>query len=259
MVVGTEDELIARLRAGARLARDARGFKVWDPRTNSWERVSVELRDLAAILYARQKYERARERAGNLDEVVKEEDYSHIVSLIRQRVDPRAPILQKWVEDIAWWQHVLHDTTTKILPDLLSRLSINEIDLENPERTAEAMVRHYVELRTAAQGAQALRQKYEEELKARDEKIRMLEDRLKLLQDAYNQLKDLYDSLAARTKRTLEFFLRQIVPYLPSDAQDVYRVLASRVQKIWEGAEEPPPASPATAPRPAVAQPRLRT
>ncbi|MFP3287612.1 MAG: hypothetical protein RXP86_10165 [Acidilobus sp.] len=259
MVVGTEDELIARLRAGARLARDARGFKVWDPRTNSWERVSVDLRDLAAILYARQKYERAREEAGNLDEVVREEDYSHMVSLIRQRVDPRAPILQKWVNDIAWWQHVLHDTTTKILPDLLSRLSINEIDLEDPEKTAEAMVRHYVELRTAAQGAQALRQKYEEELRARDKKIRMLEERLKLLQDAYNQLKDLYDSLAARTKRTLEFFLRQIVLYLPSDAQDVYRVLASRVQKIWEGAEEPPPASPAPAPRPAVAQPRLRT
>jgi hypothetical protein len=176
--------------------------------------------------------------------LVREEDYSHMVSLIRQRVDPRAPILQRWVEDVAWWQHVTNDTTTKILPDLLSRLSVNEIDLENPERTAEAMVRHYVELRTAAQGAEALRQKYEEELKARDEKIRMLEDRLKLLQDAYNQLKDLYDSLAARTKRTLEFFLVQIVPYLPSDAQQVYRVLASRVQKIWEGAEEPPPASP---------------
>ncbi|MCQ4448956.1 MAG: hypothetical protein NO076_06935, partial [Sulfolobales archaeon] len=31
--------------------------------------------------------ERARERAGNLDEVVREEDYLHMVSLIRQRVD----------------------------------------------------------------------------------------------------------------------------------------------------------------------------
>jgi hypothetical protein len=50
--------------------------------------------------------------------------------------------------------------------------------------------------------------------------------------------------VVVRTKRTLEFFLVQIVPYLPSDAQQVYRVLASKVQKIWEGAEEPPPASP---------------
>jgi len=254
MVVGTEDELIARLRAGARLARDAGGFKVWDPRTNSWERVSVELRDLAAILYARQKYERARERAGNLDEVVREEDYSHMVSLIRQRVDPRAPILQRWVEDVAWWHQVLNDTVVKLLPDLLSRLDVNEIDLEHPERTAEAIVRHYMEMVTAARNAEALRRKYEEELRAKEAKIRALEGRLKVIQGAYDDLERLFDSMIARTKKTLEFFLRQIVPYLPSDARDVYRVLASGVQRIWEGAEGPPPAPPATAPRPAVAQ-----
>ncbi|MFP3172214.1 MAG: hypothetical protein RXQ79_04130 [Acidilobus sp.] len=254
MVVGTEDELIARLRAGARLARDARGFKVWDPRTNSWERVSVELRDLAAILYARQKYERARERAGNLDEVVREEDYSHMVSLIRQRVDPRAPILQRWVEDVAWWHQVLKDTIVKLLPDLLSMLDVKEVDLEHPERTAEAIVRHYMEMVTAARNAEALRRKYEEELRAKEAKIRALEGRLKVIQGAYDELERLFDSMVARTKKTLEFFLRQIVPYLPSDAQDVYRVLASGVQRIWEGAEGPPPASPATAPRPVVAQ-----
>jgi len=120
----------------------------------------------------------------------------------------------------------------------LARLNVNEIDLEDPEKTAEALVRHYVELRTAAQGAEAIRQKYEEEIRVRDEKIKMLEDRVKLLQDAYNQLKDLYDSLAARTKLTLEYFLRQIIPYLPRDAQETYRVLASRIQKIWEGVEQ---------------------
>jgi len=254
MVVGTEDELIARLRAGARLARDARGFKVWDPRTNSWERVSVELRDLAAILYARQKYERARERAGNLDEVVREEDYSHMVSLIKQRVDPRAPILQRWVEDVAWWHQVLNDTIVKLLPDLLSMLDVNEVDLEHPERTAEAMVRHYMEMVTVARSAEALRRKYEEELRAKEAKIKALEGRLKVIQGAYDELERLFDDIAARTKKTLEFFLRQVVPYLPSDAQGVYRVLASGVQRIWEGAEGPPPASPATAPRPAVVQ-----
>jgi hypothetical protein len=254
MVVGTEDELIARLRAGARLARDARGFKVWDPRTNSWERVSVELRDLAAILYARQKYERARERAGNLDEVVREEDYLHMVSLIRQRVDPRAPVLQRWAEDVAWWHQVLNDAVVKLLPDLLSRLNVNEIDLEHPERTAEAIVRHYMEVRTAARNAEALRRKYEEELRTKEAKIKALEGRLKVIQGAYDDLERLFDSMIARTKKTLEFFLRQIVPYLPSDARDVYRVLASGVQRIWEGAEGPPPASPATAPRPEVAQ-----
>ena len=240
MVIKDEEELRRRIEEGWWISRDSAGVKLKDPRTGRSERVAKELEPLAIELH---EGRRSADGQGPQKGPATEEDVRQIASLIRQKVDSRAPILQKWVNDIAWWQHVTNDTTTKILPDLLSRLSINEIDLENPERTAEAMVRHYVELRTAAQGAEALRQKYEEELKARDEKIRMLEDRLKLLQDAYNQLKDLYDSLAARTKRTLEFFLVQIVPYLPSDAQQVYRVLASKVQKIWEGAEEPPPAS----------------
>jgi len=185
--------------------------------------------------------------------VVREEEYSHMVSLIRQRVDPRAPILQRWVEDVAWWHQVLNDAIVKLLPDLLSRLNVNEVDLEHPERTAEAIVRHYMEMVTAARSAEALRRKYEDELRAKEAKIKALEGRLKVIQGAYDGLERLFDGVVARMKKTLEFFLRQIVPYLPSDAQNVYRVLASGVQRIWEGAEGPP-APPATAPRPAVAQ-----
>jgi hypothetical protein len=239
LVVDKEEDLRARVQAGWYIKRDRWGFKVKDPQTGAEERVSGDLEDVAAKLYAQQKYERVKEAEGG--EGGKggiEGDYAYIIGLIRSKIDSRAPILQKWVEDILWWQHVMRDVNTKILPDLLARLSINEIDLENPERTAENMVKHYVELRTAAQGAEAIRQKYEEELRARDEKIKMLEERLKLLQDAYNQLKDLYDSLAARSKRTLEYFLVQIVPYLPRDAQQTYRVLASKVQQIWEGVEQ---------------------
>jgi len=242
LVVDKEDDLRARVQAGWYIKRDRWGFKVKDPQTGAEERISDDLEDVAAKLYAQQKYERAKragaEGAEGGGKGGIEGDYAYIIGLIRQKIDSRAPILQKWVEDILWWQHVMRDVNTKILPDLLARLSINEIDLENPERTAENMVKHYVELRTAAQGAEALRQKYEEELRARDEKIKVLEDRLRLLQDAYNQLKDLYDSLAARSKRTLEYFLVQIVPYLPSDAQQTYRILASKVQRIWEGVEQ---------------------
>jgi len=150
-------------------------------------------------------------------------------------VDSRAPILQKWAEDILWWQHILSDTTTKILPDLLARLRVEEIDLEDPEKTAEALVRHYVELRTAAQGAEALRQKYEEELRARDEKIKMLEDRLKALQEAFDGLNRLCADFVTRTKMTLDFISRQVPPYLPADARRTYRALISRVQDIWKG------------------------
>ena len=241
MVVQSEEELKARMQAGWRLKKDARGFRIWDPQTDTEERISADLESVAAKLYARQKYENVKAKLGNDSEGTEggiEGDYAYIVNLIRSKIDSRAPILQKQVEDILWWQHLISDTMTKIMPDLLARLSVSEIDLNDPERTAEAMVRHYVELRTAAQGSEAIRQKYEEELKARDEKIKALEDRLKILQDAYDQLKELYDSLAARSKMTLEYFLRQIIPYLPSDAQQTYRILASKVQQIWRGGEQ---------------------
>jgi hypothetical protein len=240
LVIDKEEELNARVQAGWYIKRDSKGFKVKDPQTGAEERVAADLESAAAKLYAQQKYERMKKADGEDEGKGQgiEGDYSYIVGLIRSKVDSRAPILQKWVEDILWWQHMMRDVNTKILPDLLSRLSVNEIDLEDPEKTAEAMVRHYVELRTAAQGSEAVRQKYEEELRARDEKIKALEDRLKILQDAYDQLKELYDSLAARSKLTLEYFLRQIVPYLPSDAQQTYRILASKVQQIWRGGEQ---------------------
>jgi len=237
LAVQSEEELRARLEAGARLARDRWGFKVWDPKTNRWERVSVRLNEVAAGLYAQQRRGRAKEAEGAEGEGKGiSGDYAYIMGLIRQKIDSRAPILQKWAEDILWWQHLLSDTTTKILPDLLARLRVEEIDLENPEKTAEALVSHYVELRAAAQNAEALRQKYEEEIRARDEKIKALEDRLGKLQWAFDATTKLFDEFAARTKRTLEFFLRYIPPYLPAEARRTYRLLASSgVQRIWEG------------------------
>jgi len=236
MAVQSEQELRARLEAGARLAKDKWGFKVWDPRTNRWERVSTKLNEVAAGLYAQQRAKRAKEAEGAEGEGKGiSGDYAYIMSLIRQKIDSRAPILQKWAEDILWWQHILSDTTTKILPDLLARLKVEEIDLEHPERTAEALVRHYAELRAAAQSAEALRQKYEEEIRVRDEKIKALEDRLRKLEWAFDSLGKLFDDFAARTKMTIDFFARQVPPYLPAEARRTYRLLISKVQDIWRG------------------------
>jgi len=236
LVVQSEEELQARINAGWRLKRDSKGFRVWDPKTGTEERVSADLEDMAAKIYARQKYEKVKEKLEKGDvEGGLEGDLAYIIGMIRTKVDSRAPILQKWAEDILWWQHILSDTTTKILPDLLARLRVEEIDLEDPEKTAEALVRHYVEMRTAAQGAEALRQKYEEELRARDEKIKMLEDRLKALQEAFDGLERLCADFVTRTKMTLDFISRQVPPYLPADARRTYRALISRVQDIWKG------------------------
>jgi hypothetical protein len=64
LAIQSEEELRARLEAGARIARDKWGFKVWDPRTNTWERVSTKLNEVAAGLYAQQRAKRAKEAEG---------------------------------------------------------------------------------------------------------------------------------------------------------------------------------------------------
>jgi hypothetical protein len=68
-VVRSEEELRARLEAGARLTRDKKGFKLYDPKTNRWERVSVSLRDVAARLYAERRRREALESLELLREV----------------------------------------------------------------------------------------------------------------------------------------------------------------------------------------------
>jgi len=63
---------------------------------------------MAAKIYARQKYEKVKEKLEKGDvEGGLEGDLAYIIGMIRTKVDSRAPILQKWAEDILWWQHIL--------------------------------------------------------------------------------------------------------------------------------------------------------
>jgi len=101
LVVQSEEELQARINAGWRLKRDAKGFRIWDPKTGTEERISADLEDVAAKLYARQKYEKVKEKLEKGDvEGGLEGDLAYIIGMIRTKVDSRAPILQKWAEDI---------------------------------------------------------------------------------------------------------------------------------------------------------------
>jgi len=56
---------------------------------------------VAAKIYARQKYEKVKEKLEKGDvEGGLEGDLAYIIGMIRTKVDSRAPILQKWAEDI---------------------------------------------------------------------------------------------------------------------------------------------------------------
>jgi len=72
MVVQGVEELQRRVQEGWRLARDRKGFKMRGP-GGRWERVSRELEQEAARLYAQQRAERSG-RARGCDELLREKE-----------------------------------------------------------------------------------------------------------------------------------------------------------------------------------------
>jgi len=72
MVVQSEEELQRRVQDGWRLARDRKGFKMRGP-GGRWERVSRELEQEAARLYAQQRAERGRGPSA-CDELLREKE-----------------------------------------------------------------------------------------------------------------------------------------------------------------------------------------
>jgi len=73
MVVQGVEELRKRVQEGWRLARDRKGFKMRGP-GGRWERVSRELEQEAARLYAQQRAERDRGPSGCDEQLREKED-----------------------------------------------------------------------------------------------------------------------------------------------------------------------------------------
>jgi len=97
-------------------------------------------------------------------------------------------------------------------------------------------VRHYAELKSRAREAEAALKRYEAALRIYMDKVRKLEGELRGYQEAYNQIKELYDALADGCKNTLYYLAYQLPAYLPEDVRLTYRVLLSKVGRIWEQA-----------------------
>jgi len=52
----------------------------------------------------------------------------------------RLSVAEKWFEGMLWWHRLINEVVAEILPDLLSMLSPNEIDLDDPIATARNIV-----------------------------------------------------------------------------------------------------------------------
>jgi hypothetical protein len=265
LVVRTEEELRQRLEEGWRLYRDELGFTLYNPLTKKKERVDKSLYHLCEYLYS--KYGKAKQEksgvaqvsAGEVvaeeggageDEVeqrhttarslsrVLEEDVKLIVSMIKQKLDPKAPILSKWIENISFWHHVIYSTSAHLLADLLSMLGEGEIDLSNPEVMVKNMVAKFRLLKVRALKAEEVEAKYRAELEALKQRVADLESLLGKYAEVIREQNKLIEDLAGKTKRTIAFFVVEVPNYLPEDARAPYRVLAAKVREIWGGGGE---------------------
>jgi len=243
LVIESEEELQRKLQDGWKIYKDARGYRLRDPESGKFERIANELEDEASYYY--EKLNNISETTSTTtsttppqtQEQTKEQDIKYIIESMRTKIDSRSPISKKWAEDISWWHHIIYDTANYLLPDLLSRLSPNEIDLDKPERTEKAIVEHFQELKKNSLDMEAIKQKYEMEMQSLNSKIQMLQDKVNTLSYVADQYKKMYENVMERTKQTVQFFLLQIPIYLPENARDTYKTLAGKVAKIWEGVD----------------------
>jgi uncharacterized coiled-coil protein SlyX len=245
LVVRTEEELKQRLVEGWKLYKDKVGFLLYDPLTKKKERVGKSLYHLCEYLLLKSRaseedhaaVEEAEEAGAEREHArsrVLVEDTRLIVNTIRQKLDPKAPIIAKWTENISWWHHVIIDTATYLLPELLSMLRAEEIDLSNPEATAKHMVSKFKAIKEKVQSVEEVEAKYAAELEVLKQRVAELERRVREYGDVIAEQNRIVGELAERVKRTIAFFVLEAPNYLPEDAKTQYRILASRaVREIW--------------------------
>jgi hypothetical protein len=166
-----------------------------------------------------------------------ESDAAHFMSLLRARVDPRAPIMAKWIEDLSWWEHFKRDFLLFAMPEALRRLGLEELDLRNPEATAKLAASRLLE--AAARGDE-LKARLEEaearhaaELDALRRRLAEHEEALRKLKWVADEYGRLVDDVAVRVKDTLFYFFRVVPKALPPEAVEYYMLMARRVGEIW--------------------------
>jgi len=156
-----------------------------------------------------QVYEQPRSGRG---EHISSQDVAFIMGAVKSRVDPRAPIQTKWVEDLSWWQHVILDTSMYLLPELMSMLSSDEVDLENPEATARAMVSKFKSIKQLAEERAKVVSEYEARIRELEAKVagyrELVEKYRKALEEAVGYLED-FKSKASRTINFLVVYVPQ--------------------------------------------------
>jgi hypothetical protein len=220
VVVKTVERLKEIVDRGGRIYPYPGGrWRIYDPLTKRFEMVDRFLNE-----FAKQIYEGQSEGKYAVEDF--ESDVKFLLSTIKQRIDPKAPIITKWTENISWWTHIFLDFSALVSPYILSLLTPNEIDLSNPEVTVKNMVGKFEALREKPARVSEIEAKLKSENEALKQTLSKYE---KLIDDQNKLLAEVLD----KAKRTVNFFLIVLPKRLPEEVRETYKIYASKIREIW--------------------------
>jgi hypothetical protein len=244
------EELKKLLAEGATIHFDRKNkmFRVYDPRTKARRYVDSSLTSYVAKLYEQQKGRRERPPppssssstsstvlGPSRQELLQalEDDANTMITILKSRLDPKLPVMTKFVEDVSWWQHLMLDFSKQAVPEVFSLMGAEDVDVRNPEATAQKMVARLKAIKEKALKAEELEAKakmVEEEYKA---KLSALEEALRKYREVIDEQGKLIEDLVERSKKTIAFFMVVLPEKLPMEVRPLYKKLASGVKTLW--------------------------
>ena len=172
-----------------------------------------------------------------------ESDINFMLTVMRNRLDPKHPIMTKMITDVSWWLHLILDFSKYAIPELMGDDVL--VDVSNPEVTAQELVRKLRRIKSSAQEVEEKLRQYDEAMKEAEARIRALEEENRALREALEELKRLYNRVVDETKAMLEdmkrrtsatilFIVKEVPQALPPQVRALYlHTVMPKVREIW--------------------------
>ena len=172
-----------------------------------------------------------------------ESDINFMLTVMKNRLDPKHPLMTKWISDVGWWLHLILDFGKFAIPELMGDDVI--VDVSNPEVTAQELVRKLRRIKSSAQEVEEKLRQYDEAMKEAEARIRALEEENKALRQALEELKQLYNTVVDRTRAMIEdirrraqativFIVREVPQALPPQVRALYlHTVVPKVRELW--------------------------
>lgn len=178
-------------------------------------------------------------------EGVVEEDVEAMLRIMRERLDPKHPAMTKLITDTSWWFHVILDFGKFAIPEVMSLMRAEEIDVRNPEATARAMVSKLKHIKQIAEERATQIHEFESRVKELEAELsslrsenerlrRLVEEYRKLYDEALSETRKLIEGLRGRIAKTLVLVVKVVPEALsPSERAKYLHVIAPKIRELW--------------------------